>query len=794
MYIPFTFRTISNYTFDGRIEYLIVGGGGSGVAAGGGAGGYITGSGILSGNTTYPVLVGAGGVGAGADGALSYGFNVSASGGGGGTRPGASGGGGFGGAGGTGIPGQGNNGGVGVIFNNGSRAHGGGGGAGAPGGDAGGLLTAYFCGGGGIGKSWLDGTYYAGGGGGSAQGILPSSGCSGGQGGGGRGGWVDTNVTPFVRYNGVTGSIGTGGGGGGNVGSATPGDGGSGIVKLRYVGPPKAVGGTITFDGTYTYHSFIGAGENYLTTFDYSVQEFPTPIEPNKVFYNITQCNTTSSFNIDINQLYTPNVSIYSTGSILNITGSISGCFNVNSSTITSSLSGSITGVGVKKSFGDCNTCLTGSPQFPISSSLVIWNALSSLTGSVWYDYSDNGNNGTISGNTLSISGSAGSGSFGWAFNGTNNYVTYATNLVGQPSSTYTLQYYGTIPSESLNRDFFVKQIFSNGWDTLYEPTTNRFIFRDVAGSDKGATFTEVFASKQLFTITANANTNVMELYINDTFITNFTGGEVNNFNSASVPFVFGFNTQGDATYWKGAVHDLLLFNTVLSSTEVSQSYAYLSSVPIPPPVFPSASLVLWTDIDSLTGSVWYDTSGNGNNGLVSGSTLTLSGSLGYSFNGTDNYVTFPATLVGQPSSSWTIQYFGTMFDDGTNRDLWVKDDYADGWDTIWNPANNWLVFRDNNAGDIITGYDYTPPNKVLVTFTINDTNNTVKFYINGSLINTVTGPVNAFNASTLPLKFGFNTNGDATYFKGAISDLLVYNKELTATEVFESYDYLISR
>jgi hypothetical protein len=204
-----------------------------------------------------------------------------------------------------------------------------------------------------------------------------------------------------------------------------------------------------------------------------------------------------------------------------------------------------------------------------------------------------------------------------------------------------------------------------------------------------------------------------------------------------------------------------------------------------------SGSLVVWTSIDSLTGSVWYDNSGNSNNGLVSGSTLTLSGSLGYSFNGTDNYVTFPATLVGQPSSSYTIQYFGTMFDDGTNRDLWVKDDFNDGWDTIWEPSTDKFIFRDNNTGDIGLPYNYTPPNKVLVTLTLNDTTNKASLYINESLIVTGSGPVNAFNLSTLPLKFGFNTNGDATYFKGAISDLLVYNKDLNATAVSHSYAFL---
>jgi len=213
------------------------------------------------------------------------------------------------------------------------------------------------------------------------------------------------------------------------------------------------------------------------------------------------------------------------------------------------------------------------SGSFPISSSLVIWSDTTSLTGSYWYDLSGKGNHGLISGSTLTLSGS-----LGYGFNGTNNYVTYPITLNGQPSSSYTVQYYGSIPSESLNRDFFVKQVYSNGWDMLYDGASSpdRFVFRDVAAADKRANITPTLATKQLITITVNADTDLMELYLNDTFVTNFTAGGVNNFNVATQPLVFGFNTDGDATYWKGAVSDLLLFNKVLSATEVSQSYSYL--------------------------------------------------------------------------------------------------------------------------------------------------------------------------------------------------------------------------
>jgi len=585
MYIPFTFETISNYSFNGTIQYLLVGGGGAGNYGGGGAGGFVTGSCTLLGNTTYPIFVGNGGefVGQmGTSGQYTYAFNITSSGGGGGGLDGASGGGANPGAidvnvpGGTGIPGQGNNGGIAKAYSNGAIAAGGGGGAGQVGGDATGLLTFYSCGNGGDGKVWFDSNYYAGGGGGCDRGPFGTHGCVGGNGGGGQGGYPGTLPTPII--NGTPGADGTGGGGGGRyVGFVAAGDGGSGITKIRYPGSQKAYGGTITFDGTYTYHSFSGAGQYYLTTFNYNIPPFPEPVIPNKVFYNVTQCNETSSFNIDINTLFTPNTPIYNSGSVLYLTGSISGCFGVNSFLISSSLSGSTIGVQIANSFGSCNTCLSGYPQFPISSSLVIWNAKTGLTGSTWYDYSGNGNNALVSGSTLSLSGS-----LGYAFNGTNNYLTYPLSLVAEPSYSYTLQYYGSLPSETTNRDFFVKGYYNDGWDTLYRGSdTKDFVYRGDAGFDKvSPAITPIYAEKHLITIRVNSTTNLMDLYVNNTSLGDFSRiGYINEFNTGSLPLVFGWNIDGDGTYWKGAVSDLLVFNKELSATEISQSYAYLSSL-----------------------------------------------------------------------------------------------------------------------------------------------------------------------------------------------------------------------
>lgn len=226
-------------TFDvttgGDMEYLIVAGGGAGGGYRGGGGGA---GGLLSGVATVTagvkaISVGDGGLfgsderAAGADGGDSSALGLTAAGGGGGggidAQSGRDGGSGGGGAaydsdpGGTGSPG--NDGGTSSATN--GRGAGGGAGAGADGGD--GTPTTGGHGGDGA-ESNGTATHYAGGGSGWDD-ITPGT---GGAGGGG---------AANVNGNGTPGTPNTGGGGGGgssHSGDRDGGDGGSGIVIIRY--------------------------------------------------------------------------------------------------------------------------------------------------------------------------------------------------------------------------------------------------------------------------------------------------------------------------------------------------------------------------------------------------------------------------------------------------------------------------------------------------------------------------------------------------------------------------------
>lgn len=278
------------------VDYLVVGGGGGGggrdSSGGGGGGGVLSNLltpssaaalGLVSGPNE--VVVGAGGAGGvnttrGSNGqASSLGSVVALGGGAGGpyaspAAPGPSGGG----AGrestpGTGTEDQGFDGGSGTGGGNSAvDAGGGGGGAGGKGGDG---ISGVAGGDGGVGLV-VDITgspvYYGGGGGGAPHRLATT--LLGGKGGAGGGG--DAAAASFARPG--DGKENTGGGGGasrsapGYQGATsdlyTGGDGGSGIVIVRYPGEPVATGGAIaagTATATgYTIHTFSEVGTHAL--------------------------------------------------------------------------------------------------------------------------------------------------------------------------------------------------------------------------------------------------------------------------------------------------------------------------------------------------------------------------------------------------------------------------------------------------------------------------------------------------------------------------------------------------
>jgi hypothetical protein len=249
-------------------DILIVAGGGGGggyVGGGGGAGGvnYLPSQSLTAG--VYTITVGAGGTSVGSTAGTNGGNSqlsgpagtFATFGGGGGARynvlPASSGGSGGGGAaslsGGDGTGGQGYAGGAGYgAAGNPVYGAGGGGGAAAAGENGGNRPASSTVGGaGGAGNAYAitGSTQYYGGGGGGGSDVTYGY-ALGGIGGGGNGGTTDAHgalATP--------GTANTGGGGGGSGGTEATGQGGSGVIIVRYPRTTTQIYPTPTYTGVY---------------------------------------------------------------------------------------------------------------------------------------------------------------------------------------------------------------------------------------------------------------------------------------------------------------------------------------------------------------------------------------------------------------------------------------------------------------------------------------------------------------------------------------------------------------
>ena len=203
----------------------------------------------------------------------------------------------------------------------------------------------------------------------------------------------------------------------------------------------------------------------------------------------------------------------------------------------------------------------------------------------------------------------------------------------------------------------------------------------------------------------------------------------------------------------------------------------------------------------SLTGSVWYDLSGNANNALISGSTMYTTGSggsLGWKFNGISNYLTFPISMsaFNSTSQSFTLQWYGTKINEG---DVWYhwsgssSEARGDAWGSTASGQDDWRTYQQANQKTLYT----------LVQTNFGGTGGSTvawsRLYINDSIFWTQYDQIVGRNsqptsAPNIPWQFGYGTQtgsyGTRTYLNGSASDLLFYDRALDVTEVANNYKY----
>ena len=215
------------------------------------------------------------------------------------------------------------------------------------------------------------------------------------------------------------------------------------------------------------------------------------------------------------------------------------------------------------------------------------------------------------------------------------------------------------------------------------------------------------------------------------------------------------------------------------------------------------------------------DESGNGNNGTVSGATLTTdrfeNTNSAYVFDGIDDYIEVPnADGVFNLTESWTLACWAKPFSPATDaRDdplIWKianisselysgdQDTFLLSWGYMWQEGESGNLFntgleRATDGEDFeINSLSHIPNqwHHIVGTYDGSD----LRIFVNGDLENNTTiGPVLAFTGPA-PLRIGNIQHSSHIFgpphngvFDGIIDDVYIYNRALNETEIAELYN-----
>ena len=202
------------------------------------------------------------------------------------------------------------------------------------------------------------------------------------------------------------------------------------------------------------------------------------------------------------------------------------------------------------------------------------------------------------------------------------------------------------------------------------------------------------------------------------------------------------------------------------------------------------------------SGSIWYDASGNGNNGTLFNTPTYTSGDAGFiSFNGTTQYMQAnigTTALDGDPS--FTIEFVVQVPQNFTNTGFWGLGGTGQGLSFEgWSPSASRIHLDLYDSTRMDTGVDYALNTWYHIVWTKNGTGvetTNIRNYINNvqsTLTKTravTTGP--ALNTSTAGVGTALGRlNGNAASFYAAakIGLYRIYTRALSATEVTQNFN-----
>ncbi len=197
--------------------------------------------------------------------------------------------------------------------------------------------------------------------------------------------------------------------------------------------------------------------------------------------------------------------------------------------------------------------------------------------------------------------------------------------------------------------------------------------------------------------------------------------------------------------------------------------------------------LAHWT-FDETSGTTAADSTGNGYNGTITGSTVTqgVTGAIGTAFNFvTSGYVsvTSASALTGMTSASLTSWFMMPTDPKGANRHMF-RSAYTAGVGGVWNLLDSLRLYGWGGGDFGVKTSTLVSPNWQQVTWTTEGVGGQTKMYVNGALLATTTAT--AMGSGTVMNLGGGNANQS---FGNDLDDMGIWDQALTAAEVGAIYN-----
>ena len=451
----------------------------------------------------------------------------------------------------------------------------------------------------------------------------------------------------------------------------------------------------------------------------------------------------------------------------------------------------------------------SSSSQFDNVVGLVGYWTMNDASGSTVTDSSVDTNNGTATGTTISTGKYANDRSF----NGSSDYIQApdaASLRVGDPNFTFetwinpsSLSGCGTANCIIFNKEnSYEWALSSNGHlEWAIANTTPGWAWEDTGIVIPTSQWTHVVLVYDGSHVKAYAN-GVLQSTINAT-------GNINNTTYQNALRIGARGAPGGASsFFSGQIDDVHIYNTARTAQQIAKdysstytiqtsgvniTYSFGSEAQAPGPV------AYWK-FDEGYGTTAHDSTSNGNNGTLSGTTLPtwqskdqcISGKCLY-FDGSTSYVQVPDPSNGSldfGTNNFTASLWEKRTTSGTNILMGKRVYTTAGW-VIYFSGNTLIVQLDDGTA---RGYSVGTLSDLdtwhQITIVVKRSTNQLFYYLDGQLqsttdISATTGSM----SNTTWLGIGRDSSDGSSMFQGFIDEPKIYPYARSSTQILSDYN-----